>query len=269
MKKQIYSEINQELTISEIESNVSQYWNDINLPQILKKISIRNERFVFLDGPPFANGMPHHGHILTGFIKDTFARFHTMLGKSVERSIGWDCHGLPVEMKSEKELQLSGSKQIKEYGIDKFNEYCKSSVLRCTDDWIKYMEKQGRLVDRQKEYKTMDMNYMESVIWAFKELYNKNLIYKSTRIMPYSWVCQTPVSDFETKIDNAYREKSSKAVTVAFEIDSKSASLLGFHDKIVKILAWTTTPWTLPSNLAIAINKNIDQFAKCLIPYKN
>ena len=219
----------------------------------------KNERneFVFYDGPPFANGLPHYGHLLTGYIKDIFARYQTMKGKKVERKFGWDTHGLPVEMETEKELGVSGQIAIQEYGIEKFNAACQKSVMKYAGEWQNYVNRQGRWVDFENGYKTMDINYMESVIWAFKQLYDKGLMYEDYRVVPYSWACQTPLSNFETKMDNAYRKKESKAVTVKFELAEIPEFLKEFNPKSVSLLAWTTTPWTLPSNLALAVGKNI------------
>jgi isoleucyl-tRNA synthetase len=214
--------------------------------------------FVFYDGPPFANGLPHYGHLLTGFIKDLVARYQTMKGKKVERRFGWDTHGLPVEMETEKELsaklgrQISGQIAISEYGIEKFNSACRASVMKYADDWENYVTRQGRFVDFQNSYKTMDLNYMESVIWAFKQLFDKGLLYEDFRVVPYSWACQTPLSNFETRMDNSYRQKASKAVTVKFELEN---SPFGAKTSMV---AWTTTPWTLPSNLGLAVGKEIE-----------
>jgi isoleucyl-tRNA synthetase len=213
-----------------------------------------NNEFVFYDGPPFANGLPHYGHLLTGFIKDIFARYQTMKGKKVERKFGWDTHGLPVEMETEKALGVSGQIAIKEHGIKEFNDSCKESVMKYASDWKNYVQKQGRWVDFENGYKTMDVNYMESVLWAFKELHNKGLMYEDLRVVPYSWACQTPLSNFETRMDNSYRRKESKAVTVKFELEEIPEFLKEFNQKKVFLLAWTTTPWTLPSNLALAIN---------------
>ena len=220
------------------------------------KASINGAKeFIFYDGPPFANGLPHHGHLLCGFIKDVFARYQTMLGKKVERRFGWDCHGLPAEMPAEKALNVSGKVAIEAYGIDKFNDYCKTSVLNYTKEWEKYVTRQARWVDFENDYKTMDINYMESVLWAFKTLYDKGLIYESQRVMPYSWACETPVSDFETKMDNAYREKKSKAVTFDLKLCTKPSMLERYED--VRLLVWTTTPWTIPSDLAAAVGSKI------------
>jgi isoleucyl-tRNA synthetase len=225
--------------------------------------SINGEQeYVFYDGPPFANGLPHYGHLLTGYIKDAFPRYQTMLGNKVNRRFGWDCHGLPAEMEAEKSLGVSGRTAIEAYGIDKFNAYCKQSVLRYTNEWREYVNRQARWVDFENDYKTMDISFMESVIWAFKSLYDKGLLYESMRVLPYSWACQTPVSDFETRMDNSYREKASKAVTLAFTLTAESLNnlnqKLGTNYSKITIRAWTTTPWTLPSNLALAVGGDLE-----------
>ncbi len=237
----------------EIEKYILQYWKE---DDTFNKSIKGKKNFNFYDGPPFANGLPHYGHLLTGYIKDIYARFQTQLGKKVERRFGWDCHGLPAEMGAEKELGISGKIAIEEFGIKNFNDYCKSSVLKYTSQWEYYVERQGRWVDFHNSYKTMDITYMESVIWAFKQLYDKGLIYQSYRVMPYSWACQTPVSDFETRMDNSYRQKISKAVTVRVKIAQNIKNIPSQHETY--ILIWTTTPWTLPSNLAIAVGKDIE-----------
>jgi isoleucyl-tRNA synthetase len=211
--------------------------------------------FIFYDGPPFANGLPHYGHLLTGFVKDLFARYQTMRGKRVERRFGWDCHGLPAEMGAEKDLGISGRHAIMDYGIAKFNDYCRTSVMKYTQEWEYYVTRQARWVDFVHDYKTMDTSYMESVIWAFSKLYEKGLIYEAYRVMPYSWAAETPLSNFETRLDNSYRSRDDKAVTVAFELKEKPAGAPDAEKYYV--LAWTTTPWTLPSNLALAVNKDI------------
>jgi len=227
----------------------------------LEENNTRGNEFVFYDGPPFANGLPHYGHLLTGYIKDIFARYQTIKGKKVERKFGWDTHGLPVEMEVEKELGVSGQIAIKEYGIGKFNEACKTSVMKYAGEWENYVSRQGRWVDFKDGYKTMDVNYMESVLWAFGELYKKGLMYEDLRVVPYSWACQTPLSNFETRMDNSYRRKESKAVTVKFELEEIPEFLKEFtkeyNIKKVSLIAWTTTPWTLPSNLALAVGNDI------------
>ncbi len=207
--------------------------------------------YVFYDGPPFANGLPHYGHLLTGYVKDAIARYHTMKGARVERRFGWDCHGLPAEMGAEKELNISGRAAIMDYGIGKFNEHCRTSVMKYTQDWEYYVTRQGRWVDFKNDYKTMDRDFMESVIWAYKQLHDKGLTYESMRVMPYSWAAETPVSNFETRIDNATRPREDKAAYVKFKLKAAPQEIGNVEN--CYLVAWTTTPWTLPSNLALAV----------------
>ena len=257
-----YPDVKSSVSFPEIEEEVLKYWKENNIfnksvENRKSKIGNQNNEFIFYDGPPFANGLPHYGHLLTGFIKDVFARYQTTKGKKVERRFGWDCHGLPAEMGAEKELGFSGRIAISEYGIDKFNNHCRLSVMKYSSDWEKYVNRQARWVDFNNSYKTMDKNYMESVLWAFKELYNKGLIYESMRVMPYSWACETPLSNFETRLDNSYRQKTDKAITVSFVLSDRPQNAPeGFIE--YRILAWTTTPWTLPSNLALAVNSDFN-----------
>jgi isoleucyl-tRNA synthetase len=256
-----YPQTNPNQNIAEIEKKVLAYWDKEKIfAQSIQQhsqinTSKRENNFVFYDGPPFANGLPHYGHLLTGFIKDLYARFYTSLGKKVERRFGWDCHGLPAEMEAEKELGVSGPIAIKEYGIDNFNKHCQSSVLKYANQWQYYVMRQGRWVDFDNSYKTMDINFMESVIWAFKELYKKGLIYHDMKVVPYSVACQTPLSHFETRLDNSYRLREDKTIVVCFSLLEKLDFLP--ENKPCKLLAWTTTPWTLPANLALAINPKL------------
>ncbi len=208
----------------------------------------KSNEFVFYDGPPFANGLPHYGHLATGFLKDLVPRYQTMKGHRVDRRFGWDCHGLPAELEVEKELGISGAKEIVAHGIGKFNETCASSVLRFTKEWEWYVTRQGRWVSFENDYKTMDRDYMESVMWAFKSLWDKGLVYEGYRVVPYSWAAQTPLSQSETRLDNSYRDREDPTLTVAFTLKKSPAG------KTRKLLAWTTTPWTLPSNLALCVN---------------
>ena len=202
--------------------------------------------YVFYDGPPFANGLPHYGHLLTGFVKDAVPRYQTMQGKRVERRFGWDCHGLPAEAEAERQLEISGRQAITDFGIAKFNDYCKESVLRYTSDWERYVTRQARWVDFANDYKTLDVSYMESVMWAFKTLWDKGLIYEGFRVLPYSWALETPLSNTETRMDDAYKQVQDPALTVAFVLETGES-----------LLAWTTTPWTLPSNLALAVAPDV------------
>jgi isoleucyl-tRNA synthetase len=254
-KTKHYPEVDQNPNFPAIENNVLEFWKR----DAVFKSSVENrnaaEEFIFYDGPPFANGLPHYGHLLTGFVKDAFARYQTMRGKKVDRRFGWDCHGLPAEMGSEKELGISGRAAITHFGIGKFNEHCRTSVMKYTAEWEQYVTRQARWVDFKNDYKTMDKNFMESVLWAFKQLYDKGFVYEAYRVMPYSWAAETPLSNFETKLDNSYREKEDKAITVAFELNTPPAGAPE-ADKYY-VLAWTTTPWTLPSNLALAVSTEV------------
>lgn len=212
-----------------------------------------SNEFVFYDGPPFANGLPHYGHILTSYVKDVVPRYQTMRGRRVERRFGWDCHGLPVEMEAEKELGVSGRRAIADFGIDRFNDYCRTSVLRYTGEWERYVTRMARWVDFSNDYKTMDLTYMESVMWAFKQLWDMGLIYEAERVMPYSWGAETPLSNFEIRLDDATRPRQDPAITVSFTIEPEPDD-----PGPLNILAWTTTPWTLPSNLALAVGPDIE-----------
>lgn len=209
--------------------------------------------FVFYDGPPFANGLPHYGHLVTGFVKDLVPRYQTMRGKVVDRRFGWDCHGLPAEMQSEKELGVSGRLEILKYGVARFNEHCRTSVQQFTADWEYYVTRAARWVDFKNDYKTMDLSFMESVMWAFKQLYDKGLVYEGYRVVPYSWAAQTPLSNFETRLDNSYRMRQDPALTVGFLLDPLTAD-----ETPTRLAAWTTTPWTLPSNMALAVAPDAD-----------
>ncbi|WCR58685.1 MAG: Isoleucine--tRNA ligase [Wolbachia endosymbiont of Ctenocephalides felis wCfeF] len=257
MKSKHYPDTTSSPDFSSLEKEIIKFWQESKIFERSVEERSKDNCFVFYDGPPFANGLPHYGHLLTGFIKDAFARYQTMLQKRVERRFGWDCHGLPAEMGAEKELGISGRTEIEKFGIEKFNNHCRTSVMKFSSEWEKYVNRQARWVDFHNDYKTMDKSFMESVMWAFKQLCDKGLVYESVRVVPYSWACETPLSNFETRLDNAYREKTSKAVTVAFELLENPKQ---FKQKC-KLLAWTTTPWTLPSNLALAIGKDIEYCA--------
>ncbi|MCO6429257.1 MAG: class I tRNA ligase family protein, partial [Deltaproteobacteria bacterium] len=252
-----YPDVNPQPNFPELEARILDLWNQSKTFE--KSVERRSSgkkgsnEFVFYDGPPFANGLPHHGHLLTGFVKDIVPRYRTMQGRRVERRFGWDCHGLPAEMEAEKELKISGRQQIQEFGIEKFNEYCRKSVLRYTNEWEAYVTRQARWVDFKNDYKTMDLPYMESVMWAFKQLWDKGLVYEGHRVMPYSWACETPLSNFEIRLDNAYRPRQDPAVTVLFTLEKQPQD-----PAPLKLMIWTTTPWTLPSNLGAAVGQDID-----------
>lgn len=240
-----YPKLDAKISFPKMEEEIIQSWQEQKTFE--KSVERRNgaEEFVFYDGPPFANGLPHYGHIMVSYVKDTIARFQTMIGKKVERRLGWDCHGLPAEMSAEKQLGVSGHKAIEEYGIGKFNDFCRKDVLKYSTIWVDMFKRIGRWVDFNNDYKTMDLPFMESVIHNFKKLYDKGLVYEGYRVQPYSWAAQTPVSNFE--VNQAYRDKTDTAITVLFKLDNG-----------MQLLVWTTTPWTLPSNLMIAVGNDID-----------
>jgi isoleucyl-tRNA synthetase len=243
---------------AELEEETLRRWQKLELfrksiAQRPRKIEGKSNEFVFYDGPPFANGLPHYGHLATGFVKDLIPRYQTMRGRHVERRFGWDCHGLPAELEVEQKTKISGRNAIIEYGIGKFNAFCKESVLTYAHEWIWYVTRQGRWVDFDNDYKTMDLGFMESVLWAFKTLWEKGLIYETFRVVPYSYGAQTPLSNFETRLDNSYRERLDPAITVAFRSTNDEPGA-----KPTYFLTWTTTPWTLPSNLALCVHPDLD-----------
>ncbi|MCD4549294.1 isoleucine--tRNA ligase [Schaalia sp. lx-260] len=215
--------------------------------------------FVFYDGPPFANGLPHYGHLLTGYVKDVVGRYQSMRGKHVERRFGWDTHGLPAELEAQRILGIDDVTEITReggIGIEAFNEACRRSVLHYTDEWERYVTRQARWVDFDNDYKTLDITYMESVIWAFKTLYDKGLAYQGHRVLPYCWHDRTPLSNHELKMDDdVYQNRQDTTVTVGMRL---TEPLLADSDTGELVLIWTTTPWTLPSNLAVAVGPNID-----------
>ncbi|MGN1091564.1 MAG: isoleucine--tRNA ligase [Alphaproteobacteria bacterium] len=244
-KTKYYPELDAKNDVVAREKQIIEFWREDDT--FKKSVSQREgaDEFVFYDGPPFANGMPHYGHIMISYVKDIVARYQTMRGKKVERRLGWDCHGLPAEMSAEKQLGVSGHKAIEEYGVDKFNDFCRADVLKYTNIWKDTFTRIGRWVDMDNDYKTMDLPFMESVIHNFKALYDKGLIYEDYRVLPYSWAAQTPLSNFE--VNQGYKDKTDTAITVLFKLED------GRH-----LLVWSTTPWTVPSNQMIAVGADID-----------
>ena len=240
------------------EEEIVEFWKQNNI--FARSISEREESspYVFYDGPPFATGLPHYGHILSSVTKDLFPRFWTMQGKRVRRRWGWDCHGLPIETLVEKELGISGKKQIEERGVKVFNETARSMVLSYASQWEEMIDRIGRWVEFEDSYKTMDSTYMESVWWALKSIWDKGLIYEGRKVLMYCPRCETPVSNAETQMDNSYRDIEEKSVYVKFKL--KAGQKLGSleTDENTYILAWTTTPWTLPGNVALAVGKDIE-----------
>jgi isoleucyl-tRNA synthetase len=204
--------------------------------------------FVFYDGPPFANGLPHYGHLLTGYVKDLIPRYQTMRGRKVERRFGWDTHGLPAELEAMSQLGMKTTQEILDLGIEGFNAECRKSVLAYTDEWRDYVTRQARWVDFDHDYKTLDLDFMESVLWAFKNLHEKGLVYEDFRVLPYCWNDETPLSNHELRMDeDVYQQRQDPAVTVGMRLESGELALV-----------WTTTPWTMPSNLLVMVGNDID-----------
>ncbi|MGQ0716517.1 MAG: isoleucine--tRNA ligase [Pseudonocardiales bacterium] len=234
----------------DLEAGVLRYWAaDATFPASVAARppgDLGSNEFVFYDGPPFANGLPHYGHLLTGYVKDVVPRYQTMRGRRVERRFGWDCHGLPAEVEAERQLGITHKSEIEQMGVADFNAACRASVLRYTQEWREYVTRQARWVDFDNDYKTLDLDYMESVLWAFKTLWDKGLIYQGFRVLWYCWRCETPLSNTETKMDDVYRNRQDPAVTVGLRLESGELALV-----------WTTTPWTLPSNLAVAVHPGL------------
>ena len=236
----------------EVEERVLGYWasDDTFHASVANRPAGENgeNEYIFYDGPPFANGLPHYGHLLTGYVKDVIPRYQTMRGRRVERRFGWDTHGLPAELEAMSQLGIKTKEEIDQLGIDRFNAACRESVLRYTREWRDYVTRQARWVDFENDYKTLDLTYMESVMWAFKQLYEKGLAYEGFRCLPYCWNDETPLSAHELRMDDdVYQTRRDPAVTVGYRLETGELALI-----------WTTTPWTLPSNLALAVHNDVD-----------
>lgn len=243
----MFSEVNPKQSFPELEESVLAFWKKHKLFQ--KSIDQRKDGkdYTFYDGPPFATGLPHYGHILAGTIKDVIPRYYAMKGYKVDRRFGWDCHGLPVENEVEKMLDLKSKKDIEHMGVHTFNEACRSIVLKHVDDWEMVVERMGRWVDFVHDYKTMDPEYMESIWWVFKSLWDKELIYEGYKAMHICPRCETPLSNFE--VTQGYKDITDQSVIAKFKLKDEENTY---------ILAWTTTPWTLPGNTALAVGGDID-----------
>ena len=228
------------------ENKILEFWRKNKIFEKSVEKKARLGEYSFYDGPPFATGLPHYGHILANIIKDAIPRYKTMQGFKVKRKWGWDCHGLPIENLIEKKLNLKNKKDIENFGIDRFNNAAKDSVLRYDKKWKHIVPRAGRWVDMEHAYKTMDSAYTESIWWAFKELFNKGLIYKGYKSMHICPRCETTLSNFE--VTQGYKDIKDISITVKFKLKNKPNDY---------VLAWTTTPWTLPGNVALAINQNL------------
>ena len=274
----MFKPVSNKVAFPEMEEDILSFWEKNGTFRKSLKKNEGKERYTFYDGPPFATGLPHYGHLLAGTIKDIVPRYQTMRGKYVERRFGWDTHGLPIEALAQDALGIAGAPEIKALGVDKFNEQCRSMVLKYVNEWRKTVTRMGRWVDFDHDYKTMDPGFMESVWWVFKQLWEQGRVYRSHRIMPYSWKLSTPLSNFEA--GSNYKDVQDPTVTVRVKVEKVSASLVevlrhhGVAEQLVDLstsqplntstlylLVWTTTPWTLPENLAICAGANIDYVA--------
>ena len=242
-----FEKVDLKQSFPDLEKNVLEFWKENKIFEESVEIRKDAEEFNFYDGPPFATGTPHYGHILAGTIKDVIPRYQTMKGKKVERRFGWDTHGLPIENIVEKKLGISGKDDIEKIGVHAFNEECRDNVFGYASEWRKTVERMWRWVDMDNDYKTMDTDFMQSVWWVFSELYKKGLIYEGHRVVPYCPRCATPLSNFE--VNQGYKDKQDKTATVKFKVEGNESKY---------ILAWTTTPWTLVSNLGLAVGADID-----------
>lgn len=240
------------------ENKILKYWNEHKCFEKSVENRPKDKEYSFYDGPPYATGTPHYGHLVASLMKDIVPRYFTMRGFRVERRWGWDCHGLPVENIIERELRLKNKKEIEKYGIDKFNEACRATVMTYANEWKHTINRMGRWVDMENDYKTMDVNFMESVWWVFKQIWDKGLIYKGYKPMHICPRCETPLSNFE--VTQGYQDVEDISVTVRFKaVDpGKMDFYEGLTGRDLYILAWTTTPWTLPGNVLLAVNERVD-----------
>ena len=248
----MYKPVSNKVDFPAMEEKVLAFWKeDDTFKKSLEKTQ-GNPEFVFFDGPPFATGLPHYGHLLAGTIKDIIPRYQTMRGRHVERRFGWDTHGLPIEALAQDALKINGAAGIREFGLDKFNEQCRSMVLRYVSEWRQTVTRMGRWVDFDNDYKTMDLPFMETVWWVFKQLWNQGRVYRSHRIVPYSWALNTPLSNSEASAN--YKDVQDMTVTCRLKVLTGADPAWG----TTYLLIWTTTPWTLPENLAVCAGAKIE-----------
>jgi len=238
------------MEVNKIEENILKFWRQNRIYEKSLGKTKDKKPYVFYDGPPFATGTPHYGHILGSVTKDIFGRFWTMKGKYVRRIWGWDCHGLPIENIAERGLYINSKKEIEKIGVKKFNDYCRSCVMKYANAWEEVIGRIARWVDMKNSYRTMDNNYIESVWWAFKQLWDRDFIYQGEKVLLYCPRCSTPLAKAEIAMDNSYKKVKDDSIVVKFRLKDE--------EEHVYALAWTTTPWTLPSNLALAVNPNLN-----------
>jgi isoleucyl-tRNA synthetase len=248
----MYSPVEPVTNFAQQEQKTAQFWRENKTFQKSIESRSTDNLYVFYDGPPFISGLPHYGHLLGSIAKDVIPRYQTMKGKRVERVWGWDAHGLTVENKVQKKLGIKKRRDIEKFGLDRFTQECYTYTSETSAEWPWYIERIGRWVDMDNAYKTIDQSYMESVMWVFKQIYDKGLIYQGVRTSMYCTTCGTPVSNFEVAMDNTYKDVEDPAVTIKFRVTTDGQ----FKDAF--LLAWTTTPWTLPSNRALVVDANED-----------
>jgi isoleucyl-tRNA synthetase len=253
----MFKAVDSKVSLPELEEQVSEFWKkDRTFEKSIEQRSPDNS-YTFVDGPPFVTGSPHYGSLLPSIAKDVIPRYQTMIGKRVRRVWGWDCHGLPIEERVNQKLGIKSSRELEEFGIGKYIQECKKYVEGVTSDWRWYVDKIGRWADLDNAYKTMDPDYMESVIWAFKQIYDKGLIYKGKRVSLFSTDTSTPVSNFEVAMDpDNYQDVEDLSVFVKFELKDIPDFIRSKGP--IFMVAWTTTPWTIPSNFALAVNEKFD-----------
>ncbi|KKR06941.1 MAG: isoleucyl-tRNA synthetase, isoleucyl-tRNA synthetase [Candidatus Peregrinibacteria bacterium GW2011_GWC2_39_14] len=239
----MFNPVNQKKNFPEMEHEVLKFWDDNKIFEKSVKQREGEKKFVFFDGPPFANGLPHYGHILANVLKDAVVRYFAMKGYYIPRTNGWDCHGLPVEYEIEKELKISGRKQIEQYGIEKFNDDCRASVFRYTKQWEETLKRIGRWVDFEHSYATLNMPYMESIWWIFKQIWDKGMVYEGHKSMHICPRCETALSNFE--VTQGYKDVIDSSLVVKFKSDEEDNTYY---------LAWTTTPWCLPGQIAVIVH---------------
>ncbi|MCF7905834.1 class I tRNA ligase family protein [Candidatus Gracilibacteria bacterium] len=257
MKKKYFPASRSNDSLPKMEEAILKFWKKENIFQRTIDSRSPHNNFVFFDGPPFATGKPHYGHILASTIKDAIPRYKTMQGYRVTRNWGWDCHGVPVEYQVETEHRIGGKPEIEKMGVGKFNELCRSIVLRCREDWRDTVDRMGRFVDFENDYKTMDPEFMESVWWVFGELWKKDLVYEGYKVVPYSPKLGSPLSNFEANLN--YKDIDDPAVTVGFELmENVEGRMKNKENAKTYLLAWTTTPWTLPSNLGLVVHPKME-----------
>ncbi|MFC1655374.1 isoleucine--tRNA ligase [Patescibacteria group bacterium] len=244
--EQPFNDVNAKQSFPDMEQAMLKYWDENHIfeQSVVRRKS--GKKYVFFDGPPFANGLPHYGHILANALKDAVTRYWTMKGYYVPRTNGWDCHGLPVEYEIEKELEISGKKEIEEYGLENFNDKCRASVFTYTEEWEKLLRRIGRWVDTSESYATLENNYMESIWWVFKQIWDKDMVYQGHKSMHICPRCETPLSNFE--VSQGYKDVTDLSVIAKFPLKDESDTF---------VLAWTTTPWTLPGNVALAFGGDV------------